>query len=110
MPDLGDKIKIEWYRSDNPTHVLHRGTTLEVFPLTEDDFTHTYGVRFVAEYDNDINACIARANIQAYQLRKANDYPAFTAPNGLSLEKCAPVDTTPEILTLIVSLSIVILP
>ena len=100
VPDLGDKIKIEWYRSDNPTHVLHRGTTLEVFPLTEDDFTHTYGVRFVAEYDNDVNACIARANIQAYQLRKANDYPAFTAPNGLSLEKCAPVDTTPEIFDL----------
>ena len=100
VPDLGDKIKIEWYRSDNPTHVLHRGTTLEVFPLTEDDFTHTYGVRFVAEYDNDVNACIARANIQAYQLRKANDYPAFTAPTGLSLEKCAPVDTTPEIFDL----------
>ncbi|WP_314810070.1 gliding motility-associated C-terminal domain-containing protein [Capnocytophaga granulosa] len=100
VPDLGDKIKIEWYRSDNPTHVLHRGTTLEVFPLTEDDFTHTYGVRFIAEYDNDVNACIARANIQAYQLRKANDYPAFTAPNGLSLEKCAPVDTTPEIFDL----------
>ncbi|MFC2349017.1 MAG: gliding motility-associated C-terminal domain-containing protein [Capnocytophaga granulosa] len=100
VPDLGDKIKIEWYRSDNPTHVLHRGTTLEVFPLTEDDFTHTYGVRFVAEYDNDVNACIARANIQAYQLRKANEYPAFTAPNGLSLEKCAPVDTTPEIFDL----------
>ncbi|EJU30984.1 hypothetical protein HMPREF1154_0240, partial [Capnocytophaga sp. CM59] len=100
VPDLGDKIKIEWYRSDNPTHVLHRGTTLEVFPLTEDDFTHTYGVRFVAEYDNDVNACIARANISAYQLRKANDYPAFTAPNGLSLEKCAPVDTTPEIFDL----------
>ena len=100
VPDLGDKIKIEWYRSDNPTHVLHRGTTLEVFPLTEDDFTHTYGVRFVAEYDNDVNACIARANIQAYQLRKANDYPAFTAPNSLSLEKCAPVDTTPEIFDL----------
>ena len=100
VPDLGDKIKIEWYRSDNPTHVLHRGTTLEVFPLTEDDFTYTYGVRFVAEYDNDVNACIARANIQAYQLRKANDYPAFTAPNGLSLEKCAPVDTTPEIFDL----------
>jgi len=100
VPDLGDKIKIEWYRSDNPTHVLHRGTTLEVFPLTEDDFTHTYGVRFVAEYDNDVNACIARANIQAYQLRKASDYPAFTAPNGLSLEKCAPVDTTPEIFDL----------
>ena len=100
VPDLGDKIKIEWYRSDNPTHVIHRGTTLEVFPLTEDDFTHTYGVRFVAEYDNDVNACIARANIQAYQLRKANDYPAFTAPNGLSLEKCAPVDTTPEIFDL----------
>ena len=100
VPDLGDKIKIEWYRSDNPTHVLHRGTTLEVFPLTEDDFTHTYGVRFVAEYDNDVNACIARANIQAYQLRKANDYAAFTAPNGLSLEKCAPVDTTPEIFDL----------
>ena len=100
VPDLGDKIKIEWYRSDNPTHVLHRGTTLEVFPLTEDDFTHTYGVRFVAAYDNDVNACIARANIQAYQLRKANDYPAFTAPNGLSLEKCAPVDTTPEIFDL----------
>ena len=100
VPDLGDKIKIEWYRSDNPTHVLHRGTTLEVFPLTEDDFTHTYGVRFVAEYDNDVNACIARANIQAYQLRKANNYPAFTAPNGLSLEKCAPVDTTLEIFDL----------
>ena len=100
VPDLGDKIKIEWYRSDNPTHVLHRGTTLEVFPLTENDFTHTYGVRFVAAYDNDVNACIARANIQAYQLRKANDYPAFTAPNGLSLEKCAPVDTTPEIFDL----------
>ena len=100
VPDLGDKIKIEWYRSDNPTHVLHRGTTLEVFPLTEDDFTYTYGVRFVAEYDNDVNACIARANIQAYQLRKANDYPAFTAPNGLSLEKCAPVDTTTEIFDL----------
>ena len=100
VPDLGDKIKIEWYRSDNPTHVIHRGTTLEVFPLQEADFTHTYGVRFVAEYDNDVNACIARANIQAYQLRKANDYPAFTAPNGLSLEKCAPVDTTPEIFDL----------
>ena len=100
VPDLGDKIKIEWYRSDNPTHVLHRGTTLEVFPLTEDDFTHTYGVRFVAEYDNDVNACIARANISAYQLRKANNYPAFTAPNGLSLEKCAPVDTTLEIFDL----------
>ena len=100
VPDLGDKIKIEWYRSDNPTHVLHRGTTLEVFPLTEDDFTYTYGVRFVAEYDNDVNACIARANISAYQLRKANDYPAFTAPNALSLEKCAPVDTTPEIFDL----------
>ena len=100
VPDLGDKIKIEWYRSDNPTHVIHRGTTLEVFPLTEDDFTHTYGVRFVAEYDNDVNACIARANISAYQLRKANDYPAFTAPNALSLEKCAPVDTTPEIFDL----------
>ncbi|WP_155851610.1 hypothetical protein, partial [Capnocytophaga sp. oral taxon 863] len=100
VPDLGDKIKIEWYRSDNPTHVIYRGTTLEVFPLTEDDFTHTYGVRFLAEYDNDVNACIARANIQAYQLRKANDYPAFTAPNALSLEKCAPVDTTPEIFDL----------
>ena len=100
VPDLGDKIKIEWYRSDNPTHVLHRGTTLEVFPLKEADFTNTYGVRFVAEYDNDVNACIARANIQGYQLRKANDYPAFTAPNGLSLEKCAPVDTTPEIFDL----------
>lgn len=91
VPDLGEKIKIEWYRSDNPTHVLHRGTTLEVFPLQDADFTYTYGVRFVAEYDSDVNACIARANIQAYQLRKANDYPAFTAPNGLSLEKCAPV-------------------
>ena len=100
VPDLGDKIKIEWYRSDNPTHVLHRGTTLEVFPLKEADFTNTYGVRFVAEYDNDVNACIARANIQGYQLRKANDYPAFTAPNGLSLEKCASVDTTPEIFDL----------
>ena len=100
VPDLGDKIKIEWYRSDNPTHVLHRGTTLEVFPLKEADFTNTYGVRFVAEYDNDVNACIARANIQGYQLRKANDYPAFTAPNGLSLEKCAPVDTTSEIFDL----------
>ena len=100
VPDLGDKIKIEWYRSDDPTHVLHRGTTLEVFPLQEADFTYTYGVRFVAEYDNDVNACIARANISAYQLRKANDYPAFTAPNALSLEKCAPVDTTPEIFDL----------
>ena len=100
VPDLGEKVKIEWYRSDNPTHVIHRGTTLEVFPLQEADFTHTYGVRFVAEYDSDVNACIARANISAYQLRKANDYPAFTAPNALSLEKCAPVDTTPEIFDL----------
>ena len=100
VPDLGEKVKIEWYRSDNPTHVIHRGTTLEVFPLTEDDFTHTYGVRFVAEYDNDVNACIARANISVYQLRKANEYPAFTAPNALSLEKCVPVDTTPEIFDL----------
>ena len=89
IPQLGTKVKIEWYRSDNPSHVLGRNNEYVIDSLTEDDFTYTYGVRLTGQFSNDVNVCIAGANLQSYKFkRKVVSIPKFTMPANTPVRKC----------------------
>jgi len=89
IPQLGTKVKIEWYRSDNPSHVLGRNNEYVIDSLTEDDFTYTYGVRLTGQFSNDVNVCIAGANLQSYKFkRKVVSIPKFTMPTNTPVRKC----------------------
>ena len=89
IPQLGTKVKIEWYRSDNPLHVLGRNNEYVIDSLTEDDFTYTYGVRLTGQFSGDVNVCIAGANLQSYKFkRKVVSIPKFTMPANTPVRKC----------------------
>ena len=89
LPQLGTKVKIEWYRSDNPSVVLGTNNEYVINSLTDDDFTYTYGVRLTGQFSNDVNVCIAGANLQSYKFkRKVVSIPKFTMPANTPVRKC----------------------
>ena len=62
---------------------------LVINSLTDDDFTHTYGVKLTGQYDPDVNVCISGANLQSYQFnRKIVTTPSFTMPANTPVKKC----------------------
>ena len=90
IPKMGNNVRIDWYRSDNPTTPIATNTnTLYIPSLTEDDFIHTYSVKLTGNHSADVNACVAAAVIQAYQFkRKLVSAPAITMPANTPVTKC----------------------
>ena len=90
IPKMGNNVRIDWYRSDNPTTPVATNTnTLYIPSLTEDDFIHTYSVKLTSNYSADVNACVAAAVIQAYQFkRKLVSAPTITMPANTPVTKC----------------------
>ena len=89
IPKMGNNVRIDWYRSDNPTTPIATNTnTLYIPSLTEDDFIHTYSVKLTGNHSADVNACVAAAVIQAYQFkRKLVSAPAITMPANTPVTK-----------------------
>ena len=96
IPKMGNNVRIDWYRSDNPTTPIATNTnTLYIPSLTEDDFIHTYSVKLTGNHSADVNACVAAAVIQAYQFkRKLVSVPAITMPANTPVTKCVSADET----------------
>ena len=102
IPKMGNNVRIDWYRSDNPTTPIATNTnTLYIPSLTEDDFIHTYSVKLTGNHSADVNACVAAAVIQAYQFkRKLVSAPAITMPANTPVTKCVSADETFDLNTL----------
>ena len=102
IPKMGNNVRIDWYRSDNPTTPIATNTnTLYIPSLTEDDFIHTYSVKLIGNHSADVNACVAAAVIQAYQFkRKLVSAPAITMPANTPVTKCVSADETFDLNTL----------
>ena len=102
IPKMGNNVRIDWYRSDNPTTPIATNTnTLYIPSLTEDDFIHTYSVKLTGNHSADVNACVAAAVIQAYQFkRKLVSVPAITMPANTPVTKCVSADETFDLNTL----------
>ena len=92
IPQIGDtKVKIEWYRSDNPSHILGTGHELVINSLTNDDFTYTYGVRLKGLFDPSVNVCIDGANLGAYKFKKVTlPTASFVFKSAGPVTMCAP--------------------
>ena len=96
VPYLGSKIVIKWYRADNPTALLHTGTSYTINSLTNDDFDNKYIVKLESTHSANVNTCISANPIEYTFVRPAN-VPAPVAIQKHDIEKCIsadPIDNT----------------
>ena len=96
VPYLGSKIVVKWYRADNPTALLHTGTSYTINSLTNDDFDNKYIVKLESTHSANVNTCISANSIEYTFVRPAN-VPAPVAIQKHDIEKCIsadPIDNT----------------
>ena len=96
VPYLGSKIVVKWYRADNPTALLHTGTSYTINSLTNDDFDNKYIVKLESTHSANVNTCISANPIEYTFVRPAN-VPAPVAIQKHDIEKCIsadPIDNT----------------
>ena len=96
VPYLGSKIVIKWYRADNPTALLHTGTSYTINSLTNDDFDNKYIVKLESTHSANVNTCISANPIEYTFVRPAN-VPVPVAIQKHDIEKCIsadPIDNT----------------
>ena len=96
VPYLGSKIVVKWYRADNPTALLHTGTSYTINSLTNDDFDNKYIVKLESTHSANVNTCISANPIEYTFVRPAN-VAAPVAIQKHDIEKCIsadPIDNT----------------
>jgi len=96
VPYLGSKIVVKWYRADNPTALLHTGTSYTINSLTNDDFDNKYIVKLESTHSANVNTCISANPIEYTFVRPAN-VPVPVAIQKHDIEKCIsadPIDNT----------------
>ena len=84
LPDMGSKIKIQWYKNNDTTTPVGEGTTLVIPSVTNGD---QYSVKLVSSYDAAINSCLSLA-IKPYIFSSTAGTPAVTSVQGHDKQFC----------------------
>ena len=84
LPDMGSKIKIQWYKNNDTTTPIGEGTTLVIPSVTNGD---QYSVKLVSSYDAAINSCLSLA-IKPYIFSSTAGTPAVTSVQGHDKQFC----------------------
>ena len=90
LPDMGSKIKIQWYKNNDTTTPVGEGTTLAIPSVTTGD---QYSVKLVTSYESAINSCLSLA-IQPYTFNSTGASPAVTSVQGHNKQLCVNAYTT----------------
>ena len=90
LPDMGSKIKIQWYKNNDTTTPVGEGTTLAIPSVSNGD---QYSVKLVSSYDAAINSCLSLA-IQPYTFSSTGASPAVTSVQGHNKQLCVNAYTT----------------
>ena len=90
LPDMGSKIKIQWYKNNDTTAPVGEGTTLAIASVSNGD---QYSVKLVSSYDAAINSCLSLA-IQPYTFSSTGASPAVTSVQGHDQQLCVNAYTT----------------
>ena len=90
LPDMGSKIKIQWYKNNDTTTPVGEGTTLAIPSVSNGD---QYSVKLVTSYESAINSCLSLA-IQPYTFSSTSASPAVTSVQGLNKQLCVNAYTT----------------
>ena len=90
LPDMGSKIKIQWYKNNDTTTPVGEGTTLAIPSVTAGD---QYSVKLVTSYESAINSCLSLA-IQPYTFSSTGASPAVTSVQGHNKQLCVNAYTT----------------
>ena len=90
LPDMGSKIKIQWYKNNDTTTPVGEGTTLAIPSVTTGD---QYSVKLVTSYESAINSCLSLA-IQPYTFSSTGASPAVTSVQGHNKQLCVNAYTT----------------
>ena len=90
LPDMGSKIKIQWYKNNDTTTPVGEGTTLAIPSVTTGD---QYSVKLVTSYESAINSCLSLA-IQPYTFSSTGASPAVTSVQGHDQQLCVNAYTT----------------
>jgi len=90
LPDMGSKIKIQWYKNNDTTTPVGEGTTLAIPSVSNGD---QYSVKLVSSYDAAINSCLSLA-IQPYTFSSTGASPAVTSVQGHDKQLCMNAYTT----------------
>ena len=90
LPDMGSKIKIQWYKNNDTTTPVGEGTTLAIPSVSNGD---QYSVKLVSSYDAAINSCLSLA-IQPYTFSSTGASPAVTSVQGHDKQLCVNAYTT----------------
>jgi len=90
LPDMGNKIKIQWYKNNDTTTPVGEGTTLAIASVSNGD---QYSVKLVSSYDAAINSCLSLA-IQPYTFSSTGASPAVTSVQGHDQQLCVKAYTT----------------
>ena len=84
LPDMGSKIKIQWYKNNDTTTPVGEGTTLAIPSVSNGD---QYSVKLVSSYDAAINSCLSFA-IKPYIFSSTAGTPAVTSVQGHDKQFC----------------------
>ena len=90
LPDMGSKIKIQWYKNNDTTTPVGEGTTLAIPSVSNGD---QYSVKLVTSYESAINSCLSLA-IQPYTFSSTGASPAVTSVQGHDKQLCVNAYTT----------------
>ena len=90
LPDMGSKIKIQWYKNNDTTTPVGEGTTLAIPSVTTGD---QYSVKLVTSYESAINSCLSLA-IQPYTFSSTGASLAVTSVQGHNKQLCVNAYTT----------------
>ena len=90
LPDMGSKIKIQWYKNNDTTTPVGEGTTLAIPSVSNGD---QYSVKLVTSYESAINSCLSLA-IQPYTFNSTGASPAVTSVQGHNKQLCVNAYTT----------------
>ena len=96
LPDMGSKIKIQWYKNNDTTTPVGEGTTLAIPSVTAGD---QYSVKLVTSYESAINSCLSLA-IQPYTFSSTGASPAVTSVQGHDKQLCVNAYTTFDLTSL----------
>ena len=90
LPDMGSKIKIQWYKNNDTITPVGEGTNLAIASVSNGD---QYSVKLVSSYDAAINSCLSLA-IQPYTFSSTSVSPAVTSVQGHDKQLCVNAYTT----------------
>ena len=90
LPDMGSKIKIQWYKNNDTTTPVGEGTTLAIPSVSNGD---QYSVKLVTSYESAINSCLSLA-IQPYTFSSTGASLVVTSIQGHDKQLCVNAYTT----------------